>query len=161
LAISSNWLIVNAPSFGILIAKNQTENLKYLFKKSLVMALTFAIVGTILMLITIRFVEIYYLELAIRILPLKVIALLSLTVIINTSLLGFSTYFRAHKLEPLIYVYALSNAFILITSPFAIQNFGTQGLVLQYLLVLGLIQFPLSLKIFFNFNKKYYRASVS
>ena len=155
LGISSNWFIVNAPMFGILIASNQISTLHHLFKKSLIMAISFATIGAIILIVLIRLIEIYYFELAERILPLNIISLLLLSIIINTILFSFSTYFRSHRKEPLIYVYALSNAFILSTAPFVTQHFDTFGLIFLYLTVLTLIQLPVGLKIFFVFKKNY------
>jgi hypothetical protein len=155
LAISSNWLIVNAPKFGILVAKVQTENLKHLFNKLLFIAISFSIAGSIIMLLVINMIGKYYNELATRILPLDMLALLSISIIVNTLLLSFSTYFRAYRQEPLIYVYAVCNILILITLPLIAQIFGTLGIVIVYLLILCLIQLPLSIIIFINFKKKY------
>ncbi|NWF89170.1 MAG: hypothetical protein HXY50_06860 [Ignavibacteriaceae bacterium] len=155
LAISSNWLIVNAPRFGILVANNERTILQSEFRKSLLRALQFAIVGVIFMLLSVYILDIYYHDLAVRILPIELLALMAISVIINTLLVGFSTYFRAHKKEPLIYIYAASNIIVLALAPFIAKKFGVLGLITEYLLVLLLIQLPLSVFIFRRFvNRK-------
>jgi hypothetical protein len=155
LAISSNWFIVNAPSFGILVSQDNRISLDKLFKISLTRALISVILGSILMLFLVYLLKIYYHPIATRILPLNILALLSISILFNTILLSFSTYFRAHKKEPLIFIYAFSNVFLIITIPYFAKNYGVLGLVMEYLIILSFIQLPLGIRKYFAFKEIY------
>jgi len=148
LAVASNWAVTKAPGFGILIARKRYEELDQRFFRSLRVSLEAVCLGAIFILVTVILLNRSNNPFRDRILlPLPLGLLLAATVL-NSIVLNFAIYLRAHKQEPLARTYFIGSMIIisssLILAPFA----GAVGITAAYLAVILGFQLPASFIIF-------------
>jgi hypothetical protein len=148
LGLSSNWVVTKAPAFGILIAKRRFDELDLLFFKSLKVSLVVAILSSVTIFCAILMLNFMDHPFAIRVLPPYPSGLYFCSSLITIACVNLSTYLRAHKKEPLAVVYLLSTASIVIVTYLLCSKFGAMGISSGYLLVLSLIQLPLTIFVF-------------
>ena len=137
--LASGWMAPKAPAFGMMVAKSRWDELDRAFRQA-----THSIVAVVGVAAAIVWVAVYALAamrhpFAQRLLtPADTALLLAATVLVCASL-PMSTYLRAHKREPLLFVSLASGLLSAVTVIVAGQHFGARGVVAGYLAVTAMV----------------------
>jgi O-antigen/teichoic acid export membrane protein len=134
-AITFAWMSTKAPTFGTLIAKKDYKSLDKVFNftlsRSFIVMLAIAVVLCILN----YFMHIKKLPLASRLLDPLPFMLLMITTLLNYITYAQSTYLRAHKQEPFLFISIISAVLIASFTFFAGREYGSLGIMSGYLAV--------------------------
>jgi hypothetical protein len=148
IAIAASWVVTKGPYFGGLIALHQYTKLDVLFKRSYITSIVVASLGATLGWVTLIFLEILGSPLSERVLPPMPSAMILLSGVLVTAITGLSVYLRAHKKEPLVWVYFISTLIIGILTILLGRQWGAMGIATGYLLILLTFQLPISVATF-------------
>lgn len=133
-AIASSWLNPKVPQFGILIAKKKYKELDKLFWHT-----TKFVIGVALIVAVIAWCIVYVLNeikhpLAARFLSLLPIGIFLLSQVIQVISLPFSTYLRAHKKDPFLFVAVAGGISIGFLTVIFGKYYSAIGIAICYLL---------------------------
>jgi O-antigen/teichoic acid export membrane protein len=134
----------------MLVAEKKYQHLDRLFFRSLCASMIVWCLSAVSIWLFMYVLNITHYPLVSRILPLFPTALLLLATAFNSAISALSIYLQAHKKEALASVSILA---ILLTALFGVvfgKRYGATGIAAVYLAVIALIQFPLSLYIFWQ-----------
>ena len=134
-AMTTGWVLPNAPRFGILIAQQRYAELDRMFWRMAVIVLGVTCVGAAGIWAPVFYLNQVHHPFAIRLLPPAPTAYLLLATIIFSASLPMSTYLRAHKKEPLM---ALSVTHGLLTGIAVLvlgRYYAADGVAIGYLVV--------------------------
>jgi hypothetical protein len=148
IAIATNWVVTKAPRFGSLIALRQYVELDALFKRSFSTSVGVAALGAVMGWLGIVILGVFDLPLATRVLLPIPAGLILLSGLFTTIITGLSVYLRAHKREPLVWIYLTSSLIISALTMMLGRQWGATAIALGYCLVLAIFQLPVSLIIF-------------
>jgi hypothetical protein len=142
LAVSSNWVTTQAPSFGILIARGQFAELDRRFSRAALASFIVACAGAGGIWIFVGLLTLVENPLAYRMLPLLPTGLFLASVVFSSVTANISVYLRAHRREPLAGLYLTTGAVTVVACLFVAGPFGATGMALSYLAVVVFIQTP-------------------
>lgn len=139
--VSSSWLYPKVPRFGMLIARKDYKELDRLFWRITKIVTAITIMTAALIWLLVYIVNKLHHPIAERFLsPLPTACLLLAQVLIAISL-PFSSYLRAHKKEPLLFLSVLSGILTAISTLVLGKYFSATGMAIGFLL-LNLILIP-------------------
>ena len=130
-----SWISPKVPQFGILIAKKQYKELDNLLWRTIKIVISVAMAGAVVICFAVYALNKIGHPLATRFLPLSTVEIFILAQIILIISLPFSTYLRAHKKEPLLYVSVASGIFIVLSNLILGKYYSAFGMAIGYLLV--------------------------
>jgi O-antigen/teichoic acid export membrane protein len=148
LAIASNWTVTKAPGFGILIARRHYEELDQRFSRSLRTSLGAVCLGALFILVTVILMNRFNSPYRDRILPPLPLGLFLAATVLNSIVLNFAIYLRAHKQEPLARTYFIGSFFIMSSSLILAPIAGAVGITAAYLAAILGFQLPASFHIY-------------
>lgn len=154
--LSLSWVDSLIPKLNMLVATNNKSKLKSVYLISASKGIALFILGSIILLLGIYFIN-YYEFYADRALPLTLVLMLIISEIgiFFNALIG--KYLRTHKDEPL-YILSIFHMFVTLGILFLILPLGVFEYVTLSLIVLNcFLSFPLSLYIAKRFLNTYYR----
>ena len=155
--IASTWLQPKVPYFAILVSKLNYFELDKLFFKivklvfSIMTLLSFLFWGLIYILPILNIKIASYLSL--RLLPPLPVAILLIAQTLMISSTPFSSYLRAHKKEPLMFISLIQGILVGISTYCFSKYTNVLGVTLGYLLVV-IITIPVCIRIWYNFRKQ-------
>lgn len=158
LGLSLSWLNTKSPKFGELIANRDYFQLDNIFNRTLYFTLALLVVGGIMLCAINYMLQIYYMKLGSRLLPPYSFNILILSTILNYITIAQSSYLRAHKEEPFLFVSIASGFAIAISTFLMADKFGAQGLMLGYLACTAIIGLGWGTFIFINKRREYQSA---
>lgn len=158
IAISSNWVVTKVPRFCILVARQQYRELDCLFFKSFSVGIVAACCGAVGMWLSIYLLGILHHPLASRILSAPSMAVFLLTTILNASTIPLAVYLQAHKRDALAPVFLVSASLSLTLACVLGSRYGSNGITAAYLIVIGLVQFPLCAYVFIRFRSQWHHG---
>lgn len=154
-AISYSWLAPKVPRFGMLIAQKQYKELDELFKRLIVIIIgltSFLAVGVWLLVV---FLNILRFPLIYRLLPPLPTGILLVAQIITTASIPFSSYLRAHKKEPLLFLSIMAGLMTAIATVTLGKRYSATGVAFGYLLVNSIIT-PSIIMLWYRLRKKWH-----
>lgn len=161
LAISSNWVVVKAPRFGVLIAQREYQELDWLFMRSFTVSAAVVFGGAVVIWMIVYMLDLSQHPLGLRLLPPLPMGLFLLATAFSSVNTSLSTYLRAHKKEPLSFIYLSSFIIIITLALLLAKPFGAVGVTAGYLGAVTLFQVPASLIIFLQCRAKWRYESLN
>ena len=132
-AISSSWLYPKVPQFGMFIARREYEELDKLFWRitKIVVSITILLALAIWLLVYVFYATGF--SLATRLLPPLPTGLFLLAQVILVTTIPFSSYLRAHKKEPLMFLSAMSAILVGLSTLILGKYYSATGIAIGYL----------------------------
>lgn len=145
------WITTKNPLWGKLIANGSTHELIFSFKKAFSQSVFFIIVLFTIGIGGLFLLKYYNIDLVDRVLPIDSFICLSFAVVGNHIIACFSTFVRAHKIEPFTFM-SLSTALIMSITLYLIAKYlNTSFLMPSYAAVVWLYFLPYSFFIYKRF----------
>ncbi|MDD5687486.1 MAG: hypothetical protein PHE88_06615 [Elusimicrobia bacterium] len=158
-AFSSIWVYPKVPRFGILIAQKEYKELDRLFWRITKIVIIISCIGAIFIWLIVYILYKLKHPLAYRMIPPLPTGLFLLAQIMLAVSIPFSSYLRAHKTEPLLYV-GIANAALVIFSNLVLGKlFSVMGMAIGYLLA-NLAVIPFIFIIWYQCRKKWHTDGV-
>ena len=141
-SIASMFVQTKVPSFGILIAQRKWAELDSLALRIGVSSVLITLLGSIALFFIVLWLNLFGYSLAHRILPPFTLSLFLVATVIMQVTMPMSTYLRAHRREPLMWISLASG--LLIGGAVVLSGiyWGAAGMGWSYLLVTLLFSFP-------------------
>ncbi len=147
--MSSSWLAPKVPRFGILIAKKDYKTLDKLFFKITKVILIVSVIMGFLIWFAVFLLYNFHSKFAMRFLsPLPVAILLLAQIVVSISFPA-SSYLRAHKKEPLVFLSVTAGLFVGVLTFVLGKYYSATGVAIGYLFV-NLIIIPLVFVTWYN-----------
>ncbi len=141
-SLGGAWLSPRVPQFGMMVAQKRYAEMDRLFWRLTIIVTSITILGATAIWLLVFGLNYYDSFLARRILPPLPTALFLMTAIIHTASLPMSTYMRAHKKEPLIFLSVLGGILIGLSTWLLGKHFSAIGMAVGYLTIYAMI-FPI------------------
>lgn len=141
-SISSAWITPKAPHFGMLIAHKEYKKLDRLFWRLTIIVSIVVSLGAAAIWLLVFGLHHYDRFLAHRLLPPLPTGLFLLAAIVHTASLPMSTYLRAHKKEPLLFISVLGGALVGLSTWLLGKHYSALGMAVGYLTIYTMI-FPM------------------
>lgn len=138
-AVSSMWVMVRVPAFGILVSKKDFPALDRQFYRSAIFSFLVALFGTSAVWLLVFFLLRIRHPLGERCLPLLPTALFCLGSALLQVSASCAAYLRAHKREPFLIVSLLQGGLTAVCTVFLGRRFGAVGVAGGYLGVIALL----------------------
>lgn len=152
----SSWLSPKIPQFGMLIARKKYKDLDKLFWRTSKVFSVIVIVGAVMVWLIIYILNAIKHPIAVRFLPLFPTEIFILAQIILIISVPFSTYIRAHKKEPFLFVSVASGIFIGLATLILGKYYSAAGMALGYLSV-NLILIPIVFVIWYRCRTEWHK----
>jgi hypothetical protein len=157
-AVAIAWINTKASPFGTLVARSEYRVLDQLFFRTLLQSALLLLIGSVLLILGLGYVTLYFPHLAARVLPLPVFALLLATVLCNHFVFSEAIYLRAHKREPFLVQSILVGILTMCSTLFMGKFFGASGVTLGYFCISGLFGLTLGTYIFITKRKQWHTS---
>lgn len=126
------WISTKVPTYGLLIARKQRQDLDALFFRGLLQSGAFLFASLIAAWIVLYYLTVTESQYAQRVLPLGLFTVLCLVSLMNHVVFAEASYLRAHRKEPFMIVSIMSGATTLILAWSWISPYGLAGAVFSY-----------------------------
>lgn len=136
------WITTKAPTYGQLVATQQTKALDALFRRGLLQSFVFLLVGVLSVWSALFYLNESASTYAARILPLPLFSWLCLVCLANHIVFAEAAYLRAHKEEPFMWLSIFGGLTTAVLALLLVPPLGKAGAVYSYLipaLVFGLL----------------------
>ena len=154
-AISSAWLFPRVPQFGMLIAQREYNKLDRIFwHTTKIMASTSSLLALAVWLLVSILYTIHH-PLANRILPPLPMGIFLLAQVIQTISFPISSYLRAHKKEPLLFLSVIFAGLNVLSALILGRYFSSTGIAVGYLMA-NLIIFPCLVWVWYRCRTKWH-----
>jgi O-antigen/teichoic acid export membrane protein len=140
-SLGSAWLSPRVPQFGMMVAQKRYAEMDRLFWRLTIIVTGITILGAMAIWLLVFGLNYYDSFLARRLLPPLPTALFLITAIIHTASLPMSTYMRAHKKEPLLFLSVLAGCLVGLSTWLLGKFFAALGMAVGYLTIYAII-FP-------------------
>tara|TARA_B110000003_G_scaffold164780_1_gene164739 strand:+ start:25014 stop:26378 length:1365 start_codon:yes stop_codon:yes gene_type:complete len=147
--------VVSTQKMSALVESNNMNEANKLAKELILVSFVIHILSFFLLLSLYFFFQAYFPSLIERVLQPKIFIMLFISSMLGLITHPLAVYMRAHKEEPLMWVSILHGLFVSIGSYIGVVFFQVFGIGLAYL-ISGLVTFPVTLIIFWNFFKSKY-----
>jgi O-antigen/teichoic acid export membrane protein len=155
MSISMAWMSTKAPQFGTLVAKRDYLSLDRLFKLTLSRSFfVMAVIGIMLCLVN-YILHVRSIQLASRVIDPLPFTLLVVTTMLNYVTYAQSTYLRAHKQEPFLWISLISAGLIAALTLTLGKSYGALGIMTGYFVVCAIIGFGWGSVIFFTKRREW------
>lgn len=131
--LAATWLQVRSPNFAVLVAQRNFQALDVLAKSTVKVGTMVCSIGGAAGVLAIAILDNYRPDLAARFLPLGAIAIFMMTEAIHQISMVQSSYLRAFKQEPFLWVSLSSGIIIGLGTLLLTKSFGGYGSALSYL----------------------------
>lgn len=101
-ALSSVWIQIRLPAWGMMIAKKSWKELDHDFYRNVGISIGMSLLGSLLLILGIGIVDISDLPIKHRLPQVIVLSTLLISAILNQWVIGIAGYLRAHKEEPFL-----------------------------------------------------------
>jgi len=155
-SVASAWLSPKVPRFGMLIAQKDYKKLDELFWHTTKLVIAVALAGALIAFFMVYILNLVKNPLATRFLPVLPSGLFLLTQVILIVSLPFSTYIRAHKKEPFLFVGVGGGISVGLSTLILGKYFSAMGMALGYLLI-HLILVPIVIVIWYRCRKQWHQ----
>lgn len=161
-AISTSWVLPNVPRFGMLIAQKKYEELDSLFWR-----ITKIVVGVTILIAFAIWFSVYMLNaldfhlairLASRLLPPLPTGLFLLAQVLLIASIPFSSYLRAHKKEPLMFLSVLQGLLTGLSTLLLGKYYSATGAAIGYLSI-NMLLIPFVILIWYRCRAKWHTKS--
>jgi hypothetical protein len=133
--LSISWISTKSSPIGILISTRKYRELDNLFFPALWQSVGVSILGGIVLLVCVLFLQQIDHPFCHRVIDLLPLALLVLASIGNVYVYGLSVYLRAHKQEPFLLMSIINGVLIGLSTYFLGREYGILGMMAGYLFV--------------------------
>lgn len=155
MSISMAWMSTKAPQFGTLVAKRDYLSLDRLFKLTLSRSFfVMAVIGIMLCLVN-YILHVRSIQLASRVIDPLPFTLLVVTTMLNYVTYAQSTYLRAHKQEPFLWISLISAGLIAALTLTLGKSYSALGIMTGYFVVCAIIGFGWGSVIFFTKRREW------
>lgn len=161
MSIAMAWMNTQAPKFGTLVSKKDYYNLDKKFYLTLTRSLAVMVLLAITLCIANYFAHTENIQYSNRILEPLSFVLLMLATILNYVTYAQSTYLRAHKEEPFLFVSLISAGLIAVLTLILGKDYGALGIMIGYLSVCGVVGFGWGSLIFLSKRHDWQNSSTS
>lgn len=151
--VGMSWVIAKAPTFTMLIAQGERKKLNDLFRPLLIRSSVAICIVSALLLIFAAILQQYQAAAMQRVASLDVLAVLAGVTIVNSVISAMAIYMRAHREEPLL-VQSLLTGLLVSFSVVAGIHLGIFVMMLSYGLIVLLMSFPWTIKLFLTYYRK-------
>ena len=159
-SVASSWLNPKVPIFGMLIAEKKYKKLDALFWRTTKLVIAVAAAGALIAFFMVYILNLIKNPLAERFLPVLPNGLFLLTQVILIVSLPFSTYLRAHKKEPFLFVGVGGGVSIGLSTLILGKYFSAMGMALGYLLI-HMVLVPIVIIIWYRCRKEWHKDEYS
>ena len=136
------WLGPRVPQFGMLVAQKRYGEMDRIFWKLTLIVTGIAIFGAAAIWLLVFGLNYYNHFLAHRLLSPLTTGLFLIATIIHTSSMSMSTYLRAHKKEPLVFISVLLGCLVGLSTLLLGKYYSALGMAIGYLTIYALV-FPI------------------
>jgi hypothetical protein len=158
-AVAYAWINTKASPFGKMIARRDYATLDSVFFRTLVQSGALLLAGEAAALTVLFFVGKKFPNLAARMLPIPVLALLMVAIFLNHIFYSEALYLRAHKREPYL-VLAVATAILTSTGTILSGRFwGATGVTVDYFIFGGLLQLAGATYLFLKLRRQWHNHS--
>lgn len=158
--VASSWLSPKVPRFGMLIAEKKYKKLDELFWHTTKLVIAVAMAEALIAFFMVYILNLIKNPLAARFLPVLPSGLFLLAQVIQIVSLPFSTYLRAHKKEPFLFVGVGGGISIGLSTLILGKHYSAFGMALGYLLI-HLILVPTVIIIWYRCRKEWHKDEYS
>jgi O-antigen/teichoic acid export membrane protein len=163
-SISGAWLTPRVPKFAMLAAKGNYQELDRIFWR-VVKIIFFLILGlSFLAALTVYLLPFLHLTIAdrlsSRLIPLFPLCILLVAQVLQVTSTPFSSYMRAHKKEPLMYLSLLNGFLVACVVLFFGKYYSINEIALGYLAINAVI-IPTCIYIWYKFRKEHMQTHIS
>ncbi len=153
-ALASAWISTKIPLFSSLISRKNFVESNFILRKTVFQSTSVIIALICFFIIFLIIINSYNIQLnkhnlKQRFLELHLSILLSSTFILNHIISCLATYIRCHKKDPYLLNSIVASIIVVISMLYFGHNFGINGVIISYFIVMTLI-FPWSIYIFFR-----------
>lgn len=141
-SLGSAWLSPRVPQFGMMVAQKRYAEMDRLFWRLTIIVTGITILGAMAIWLLVFGLNYYDSSLAQRLLPLLPTSLFLITAVIHTASMPMSTYMRAHKKEPLLFISSLLGCLVGISAWLLGKYYAALGIAVGYLTIYVII-FPM------------------
>ncbi len=154
--VALSWITTKAAPFGGLIAKSDFKELDRIFFRALMQSTGLLAVLSLILLAVLASLVPHFPVIAARIIPLRLFALLLLTVNCTHVVISQAYYLRAHKKEPFLFVWVLLALLALGSMTVLAPKGGLLAVTLSYALIAGLLRAASSTFVFIRCRKDWH-----
>lgn len=156
-AISSSWIDTKIPKMNMLVAHHDKKTLDSMFRKNALIGIILFFTISLLLLVTIRFINIYNFH-ADSFLPLSLTFFVIMLEIPNVVTGVLAKYLRAHKAEPYYGMSVLMGVlFFIVITLLSHKEYNITVIVILLNAVSWFIILPIAIYIFKKFTRNYYK----
>ncbi len=158
-AIAIAWMNTKASPFGTLVARREFATLDRVFFRTLWQSALLLAAGAVVVLLGLAVVTQRAPHLAVRVLPLPVLAVLLATALCNHVVFSEAIYLRAHKREPFLLLSAAVGVLTACSTLLLARFWGAPGVTLGYFCTSGVFGLAFGTYIFVTKRRQWHSAS--
>jgi len=141
-SVGSAWVSPRVPQFGMMVAQKRYAEMDQLFWRLTIIVTCITILVAMAIWLLVCGLNYYDSFLARRLLPPLPTALFLITAIIHTASIPMSTYLRAHKKEPLLFLSVFLGCLVGLSTWLLGKHYAAFGMAVGYLVIYAMI-FPM------------------
>lgn len=154
-AVGGAWLSPRVPQFGMMVAQKRYDEMDRLFWRLMLIVTGITILGAVVLWLLVFGLNYYNHFLSHRLLSPLPTALFLIAAIIHTASMPMSTYIRAHKKEPLLFISLLFGVLVGLSTWLLGKHYSALGMAISYLTIYAMI-FPMIVLVWQHFRNKWH-----
>jgi len=154
-SLGSAWLSPRVPQLGMMVAQKRYDEMDRLFWRLTFIILGVTISGAAIIWLLVFALNYYHHFLAGRLLSPLPVGLFLLATIVHTASLPMSSYLRAHKREPLLFISALLGVLIGLSTWLLGKYYSALGMAVGYLMIYTMV-FPITVFVWRRCKKEWH-----
>lgn len=159
-SIGSAWLTPRVPQFGMMVAQKRYAEMDRLFWKLTIIVTGITILGAATIWLLVFGLNYYNYSLAHRLLSPLPTCLFLIAFIIQTASLPMSTYLRAHKKEPLVFISVLFGFLVGLSTWLLGKHYSVLGMAIGYITIYAMC-FPIIVFIWRRCRRRWHNSNES
>jgi len=148
--VSLTWLVTKAPLLGTLRARQHTQEMQTLFKRSAEQSVVVYVILAVAAMAGLESLSVFYPQLAQRFLPPPLFGLLLISFMATLVVGNMAVFLRAFKKEPLVWVNVVTGLLVGFCVWQFGQRWGAPAMVLSLLLISIFVSLPWSFSIWYR-----------
>ncbi|QMU28959.1 polysaccharide biosynthesis protein [Adhaeribacter radiodurans] len=154
--VAMAWVNTKIPTFSVLIAKKEFEELDRIFFKSALQSLVVVTAASFTLITVIYLLHRFDISISTRFLPINLLVILGFINILNQFTFCQAIYLRAHKKEPFLLNSVVGSILTGISTYVAGRYFGVEAVVMMYFLLNLVVGLPWNTYTFLHKRKAWH-----